>query len=329
MILMLALTICIIPIFLYYTYRFTKIYKLSYKCILMYLLTANLSLISRIVQIANHIHFNFGKSKDHCKHFPSSACQTGFLFSMPLFFMISSVMFSFFNWIYQSQEIKQYLRRSMKAGRRIIDVLLGTAQAIILVFLLVIIVVACGFEEKVLTEDLYFMMFTVCYFIVSTVFILVGRYYYQCLKKFSPVQAKQMKKRVVLSVMFISGPMYLRGVENLIRFVVDRDRTFIEHSLHNNTFGYPLFIISFYILGDLIPITTMMISMKTVINHYYQSLQCPSSLLLPPKSQSTLSRTPYLRSDSFFSNSFSKFSRSDSLRTSSDPSLLDPSSQNS
>ncbi|CAI2371445.1 unnamed protein product [Moneuplotes crassus] len=82
-----------------------------------------------------------------------------------------------------------------------------------------------------------------------------------------------MKKRILLSVLFIALPLYLRAIENIVRkLVLDRNNfSFINDSIKNNDFGYPAFSIACYFICELLPICTMMIGTKVVINHYYQS----------------------------------------------------------
>lgn len=122
-------------------------------------------------------------------------------------------------------------------------------------------------------SNVFFIGISILYFITSTFYVIIGRNYLKCLKTYCPKQARDIRKRIIFSVCCISGPLYMRATENMIRYFFLHEVTFIQKSLAENTIWYPIFIIIFYLTNDFLPISAMMGGLRIVINHYYQSLK--------------------------------------------------------
>ncbi|CAI2367961.1 unnamed protein product [Moneuplotes crassus] len=301
----------VLPMFLYYSYRFYKIYKTQSKCILMFLITINLCVIFRIAQVLNQIRFNVQQiyEGDHCSNFTQPICTGGILSYLPLIFLICAIIFSIFNWVYQSQAINEYLHGTSTCVKRLTFLSLVFSICIIICFFIGVVTTSCFIFKKQNAEgdnfnheiikayEIFYLFVTAGFFIVSTVYIIVGRCYYVSLRRFSGVKAKEMKNRVLYSVLFISIPLYLRGIENIFRKYVLKWK-FVSKSLEINDFRYPIFIILFNILTDLLPIIAMMIGLKIVINHYYQNMILEA---FKPSTNRTLSRSTLRKNPSYTS----------------------------
>ena len=91
-------------------------------------------------------------------------------------------------------------------------------------------------------------------------------------KSFSIQKAREIKRRICLSIFCIWFPLLGRSMFNLIRFVTEFDRYFVFESLENNTFSYPLFVIWYLSFADFIPIIFQLYSLRIIIHNHWKIL---------------------------------------------------------
>ena len=80
-----------------------------------------------------------------------------------------------------------------------------------------------------------------------------------------------------MSTIFISVPFMVRATFNVIKILIDFNTTFKYSSLVHNDFNYPLFLISFYLIVDIMPMFVQMLLVKFVIHHDHSELKQSSS----------------------------------------------------
>ena len=80
-----------------------------------------------------------------------------------------------------------------------------------------------------------------------------------------------------MSTIFISVPFMVRATFNVIKVLIDFNKTFKYSSLVHNDFNYPLFLISFYLIVDIMPMFVQMLLIKFVIHHDHSELKQSNS----------------------------------------------------
>ena len=133
---------------------------------------------------------------------------------------------------------------------------------------------------------------------MSIVFPIGGYIYYITLKKLSTLRAMQMKKRIILSSILISIPLFLRGLYNLLKIKFKFDKEFANESLKNNDYRFPLFILVYYTSVDILPMLFQMLSVKWVIDHYNRKVNIGNGNTFAANYTETTSGKRSMRKDS-------------------------------
>lgn len=77
-----------------------------------------------------------------------------------------------------------------------------------------------------------------------------------------------MRVRLISSILLVSIPLVSRGIFNIFWIVFDLRDKLIIHSIHENDFRFPLYMITYYTLADLLPMGAQIISLKVAIIHF-------------------------------------------------------------
>ena len=220
----------------------------------------------------NNVSFNYTLQifRDWSKD--QSVWISGFLIFLPLILLISAIVFSLFNWIYQSMEINKFMNTTSKFSRRLANLILFFSQLLILITLIALFMQSWFLEYSVRhIYDIYSPFIAAGYLITSIAYWLTGCYYYSKLKAFSMKKAKQMKNRIFWSIALISGPLIIRSVYNGIKFEYNLEEIVVRQSRNENNIYSTVFIVCYYILVDYLPIWTQMVGMILVIDYHYQN----------------------------------------------------------
>jgi uncharacterized membrane protein YiaA len=161
----------------------------------------------------------------------------------PIVTFLSAATFNLFNYIYQSNEMRQIINEQQKSSK-FIDICLFLCQLILLLIFLGLFISACALQKKFnITSDIFAPIISALYIVMAVVYPITSAYFYSKLKQISGIKAKMMKTRIILSAVMISIPFFIRGLYNILKIIIRFDITFADASLKNNDFRYPLFMI--------------------------------------------------------------------------------------
>jgi hypothetical protein len=100
-------------------------------------------------------------------------------------------------------------------------------------------------------------------------------------KLFSKKKAKDIKWKVIVSIVLVLIPFIIRGTYTVLSKIYDIEDIIIGNSIENNTWAYPIFINSWYIVNDIIPVVAQIISSSIVIHDFKKSKLGQSDLENP------------------------------------------------
>ena len=186
----------------YETYQFIKIYRFRSKWLIMYFIMLNITIILRMAYHAQEVLLLYGSWTKSI-----SRCVDGVLSFVTVAVFASAIVFNIFNWLYQIIDINKYF-----GSNRIPKIFIDVALVVIQIWLTGVIILLFYVFWSFTTDYLYFAdkvgwIISSIYFVLSLLFIIVGIYYYINLKSFSITKAIQMKRRIILSIFFISFPL--------------------------------------------------------------------------------------------------------------------------
>ena len=126
---------------------------------------------------------------------------------------------------------------------------------------------------------------------------------------FSPSKAKTLKIRIILSTIFISLPFMVRAIFNFTKILFKFNSTFKFDSLANDDFNYPLFLIAFYLVVDILPMLVQMLLIRFVLYHdYHEHKQSILKQVQPKLSYSETTRFSWSRKGTYTNISTSRIS---------------------
>ena len=164
------------------------------------------------------------------------------------------------------------MNTTSKFSRRLANIILFFSQFLILIAFMTLLIQSWFLKYSVShIYDIYSPIVTTGYLTTSIAYLLTGCYYYSKLKAFSITKAKQMKNRIFWSIILISGPLIIRGINNGIRLAYNLEEYLVVKSMKENNIYCTVFIVCYYIFVDYLPIWTQMVGMRLVIDHHYQN----------------------------------------------------------
>lgn len=135
----------------------------------------------------------------------------------PIIFLLSSLIFNLFNWIYQIAQMKSYLSR--KYYTKTIN-----STLILLQIILGLLLIFLGVLSWRILHDLngvfrvYSGISSLWYYLITIAYPVTAFIYFKTLRAFFEAKANSMKKRLFISVAFISVPIFIRATYNLVIF---------------------------------------------------------------------------------------------------------------
>lgn len=233
---------------------------------------------SALVRLFSHnIWYRHWKSK-------GSKTYVGIFTYLPVLVFISAVIFSTFSWIYQSRQINEYFNATNKFRKKWTNIWLIISQCMLLIIIVANITLSSVKGDNLKLIYSIFRLVVTFYFISTSLwYAWAVRYYYLKLKIFSPKMSQKIKKRVVYSILLVSLPLLLRGLNNISRYIWSGDQI-ASDSLKHNTIWWPAYIFLYFTLTDFVPMITLMLGMKTILHHCRQNKESSQNLLLNKKS---------------------------------------------
>jgi uncharacterized membrane-anchored protein YitT (DUF2179 family) len=105
------------------------------------------------------------------------------------------------------------------------------------------------------------------YMVLAATFASTGCILYSKLKQVSAYLAKVMKLRIILAVVFISGPIFIRGTLLISNAFLNWRNDLRTWSEKNHNVYYPIYYAMFYSILDLLPMGLQFLTVQMVINH--------------------------------------------------------------
>ena len=102
--------------------------------------------------------------------------------------------------------------------------------------------------------------------IEGIIFAITGYYFYNKILLVSFSKAIIMKSRIILSIILISVPIIIRGLYTFITWFYDFHHNFIMDSRSNNDWAYPLYILLYTGLLEMIPMGLQYLSIRMVLD---------------------------------------------------------------
>jgi hypothetical protein len=122
------------------------------------------------------------------------------------------------------------------------------------------------------------------FMVLATAFAFTGWVLHRKLKQVSAYLAKVMKTRIILAVILISGPIFVRGMFLFANAIWHWRFKLKTSSEINNTPYYALYFGFFYSLLDILPMGLQFLTIQMVVNYKNSQYTC----ILTQKSSSTL-----------------------------------------
>jgi uncharacterized membrane-anchored protein YitT (DUF2179 family) len=103
--------------------------------------------------------------------------------------------------------------------------------------------------------------------ILAATFAFTGCILYAKLKQVSTYLAKIMKLRIILAVVLISGPIFIRGGLLISNVFLNWKFNLKTWSEKNNNVKYFIYFAMFYLFLDFLPMGLQFLTVQMVINH--------------------------------------------------------------
>lgn len=144
-------------------------------------------------------------------------CLNGVITFSPIIFLLSSLIFNLYNWIYQIAQMKSYL--SKKYYTKTINSTLIVLQTIFGLLLILLGILSCEIIDNLNgVFRVYSGISALWYYIITIAYPVTAYVYFKTLQAFFEAKANNMKKRLFISVALISIPIFIRATFNLIIF---------------------------------------------------------------------------------------------------------------
>lgn len=181
-------------------------------------------------------------------------CGEGSLNWGNMVFFVSALIFNIFNWLFTRLKIENLTSSTWSSETRL-KVSLIIFHIPIAAFGFSTFIVYCGldvtFENSI---HFYRAVASVAYLSVSVAFIVVGKMFYNTLKRYSIVQAKEKRKSLIISISVVAIFFFIRGVFNIIRASTAYEVPFENKAWTQNDIGFPIYIFLYLFLWDILPI---------------------------------------------------------------------------
>lgn len=282
------------------TYQFFKMYKFSNKLLLMFFVMLNLSMIFRTVYFFYQAPYKYRSWRAVPKWGLSIILYINNLFYS------SAILFNLFNWVYHIVTINSYLKnRDDQRRLNIVIILLVAMQIFNVLVFAVFLLGGWGAPEtafgniKRINDGIMASFF----FILATMFLIAGIILYRRISAVSIAKAKVMKKRIIISIILIWIPVFIRCIFDFLDVGLRFHYPFREKSLRENSISYPIFYIFFFTFLDLLPMGFQYITVQMVIRHYSQKVS--NYMSISTSKGEKYSKKESLGSERKFTDSFS------------------------
>jgi hypothetical protein len=104
------------------------------------------------------------------------------------------------------------------------------------------------------TDEVFGTIYGVACLVLGAMYAIVGVRFYLRFKSASPERFREMRCRIMTSIIVISTLFFLRGSLNAVLYLTDFNRIELPRSLEQGTMIYPMFI-TYYFFGKFILVT--------------------------------------------------------------------------
>ncbi|CAI2373750.1 unnamed protein product [Moneuplotes crassus] len=246
----------------YMTYRFFRVFGTTQKLQLFFLIMTGVTMIGKIMYFATETAWRLNE----CLYTPVVCVEDSIFWLADTTFSLA-VIGNIFHWIFV--RIKITKERGPKQEHLFKLAGIGFVISILIVILIYlgIIIQACGFgQDDTRGSMVFILIYAVLFLFISGIYAIAATSFYKSLKKVNEGRAKNMKSRIILSILFISASFLVRGIMTLLQYGFK----IIEHIRNDAIKRGECLLISVlfisYLLVDLIPIAYLCWSIRMVEN---------------------------------------------------------------
>lgn len=185
---------------------------------------------------------------------------------------LSAILFNLYNWNYLIVQINE-------CGNQTSDKWYVRHYKLIYLWLHITNVVAfitfatvrCSVDDKDRYIDGTIRSIKALVFLtLAGVYMALAYTLYNKVKDFSIHKARMMRLRLILSIIFFSIPLLLKGIFYVIWVWFGLLEPLTWGSIKRNDLGFPLFITIYYTVTEMVPMGAQIISVEIVKHHYEQ-----------------------------------------------------------
>lgn len=224
--------ICFVVLFIA-TIQFLMAKGYQNKLLLTFFVMLNFAIIARIVSF----FVQYSAKRGTCAH--NHQCVVGGLIFVNAFFYSSAIVVNLFNWFSWIIEINRFsINPNSKNYDKLKVILVIIIELALFLIFTLFSVLYCNFDRTKLfdlnrvngiLQLSIFLFLGICY-------ALAGVFLYRKIKEISYSQAKQIKPRIIITVLLISVPIFFRAGINLVDICNNFIHTLRSDSINNDDF---------------------------------------------------------------------------------------------
>lgn len=241
-----------------WTYRFIRVFGLTKKLTLLFLILVDISALSRVVEYTGVLIWESGKWYD-----TPDLWEEGAVTWLHATFFSSAVITNIFNWIYQALRIKKFQSGSRKSQIPY-HIAFLVSQFLVFTFYATLLITNWSDDHDNPQFDFFGVIYGSTYIWVGITFAIVGVRFYKLIHKTSPDTAKTLKKRLFLSMILICLSFWMRGTSIIVAFSLQNQNRFFIEWLKSNNALLPISFLIFYLVVDIFPKLYLCLEVKWI-----------------------------------------------------------------
>lgn len=246
----------------YMTFRFFKVFGTTQKLQLFFLIMTGITMIGKIVYFATEMAWRL----KHCIYVPLVCVEDSIFWFADTSFSLA-VIGNIFHWIYVRIKItkeagpKQDFLNKMAGFGFVISV-----TVVGLIYLGILIQAWAFGQDDTRGSRVFILIYAVLFLFLAGIYWVAATSFYRSLRRVNKGRAKNMKWRIILSILFISLSFVARGLLTLLQYgfnIIDEVRI---DAIKSGSWLLISFLFITYLLVDLVPIAYLCWSIRVVEN---------------------------------------------------------------
>lgn len=247
---------------LFVTFKYIRAYCTSNKWMLLFFVNLNVTMIFRVVFFIS-AYFAFRHNWQ-----PISPCLFGFVAYFGDLSFATAVIVSMFNWLHFIMVINQYtsIIKSKLNYKKLVILWWCTMFPVCAAFIGNYIGAWMTKRDKFTPIDkIERSVRAVIFLTLSVMFWTVGYKLERKLNKILIDKQAKMRLRIIAMTILVSFPLLSRGLFNVFFVIFDLRHILIIDSVEQDNYRFPVYMLTYYILADLLPMGAQIISTKIAI----------------------------------------------------------------